>query len=209
MLQQFAGVALAHFLALLVPGVDFFLIARTALASGWRRASGVCVGIAAANGLIIAAAFTGLALVTQPAVLLALKVAGGLFLTYVGVAFLRARGHLALEGQPDAAASGWLRNVGLGLASGLLNPKNIVFYVSLAAALAGAPPWALVGYGVWMVTVVGLWDVFVARVLGSPRALERFARVLPLLTRVAGGFLVLFGGVMLVEVAVELAARSA
>ena len=59
-MEQFAAVALAHFLALLIPGVDFFLIARTAMTSGWRNATGACLGIAAANGIFIAAAFSGI-----------------------------------------------------------------------------------------------------------------------------------------------------
>lgn len=193
------AVAVAHFLALLVPGVDFLLIARTALAGGWRPASGVCVGIATANGLIIAAAFSGLALVSQPAVLAAIRVAGGVFLVHVGIAFLRAHGGVSVGDQPEAAASPWLRHVGLGLASGLLNPKNTVFYLSLAAALAGAPPLELVGYGVWMVGVVAVWDLFVAVALGSERALRRFSRILPVVTGVSGGCLLLLGAAMIVE----------
>ncbi len=54
-------IAAAHFLALLSPGPDFFLIARTSLSSGWRVASGACLGIAAANAVFIIAAFAGTA----------------------------------------------------------------------------------------------------------------------------------------------------
>src|SRR5690606_20393944 len=42
-MEQFVAIAVAHFLALLIPGVDFFLIARTAMTSGWRNASGACL----------------------------------------------------------------------------------------------------------------------------------------------------------------------
>jgi threonine/homoserine/homoserine lactone efflux protein len=50
-MQQFLMIAAAHFLALLSPGPDFFLIARTSLSAGWRVAGGVCLGIAVANGV--------------------------------------------------------------------------------------------------------------------------------------------------------------
>lgn len=198
-MEQFLAVAIAHFLALLIPGVDFFLIARTAMTSGWRNATGACLGIATSNGIFIIAAFSGVALVSHPVLLNAIQLAGGSFLVFVGVAFLSSKASIDLEQDPSAERTTWLRNFGLGIASGLLNPKNALFYVSLAAAVSTAAPPALVFYGTWMFTVVLVWDVFVAVVLGSRRALARMGRVLPWLTRLAGGFLVLFGGGMIVS----------
>ncbi|WP_129658436.1 LysE family translocator [Rothia halotolerans] len=192
-MEQFAAVVVAHFLALLIPGVDFFLIARTAMASGWRNATGACLGITAANGIFIAAAFSGLSLISQPTLLGAIQCAGGGFLILIGVAFLRARAGIDPGQDLGIQRVTWLRNVGLGLASGLLNPKNALFYVSLAAAVSAAAPPTMVLYGAWMFAVVLVWDVFVAVVLDSRRALARMGRILPWLTRVAGGFLVLFG----------------
>ncbi len=197
-MAQFATVATAHFVALLIPGVDFFLIARTALAGGWRRATGACLGIATANAIFIAAAFSGIALVSDPSVMTALELAGGGFLVFVGVSFLASPARIDVDADAPAARTTWLRNVGLGLTSGLLNPKNALFYLSLAAALSAAPAGALALYGAWMVAVVLVWDVFVAVALGSRPALERMGRALPWLTRVAGIVLALFGGGMIV-----------
>ncbi|MEJ5915286.1 LysE family translocator [Pseudokineococcus sp. 1T1Z-3] len=200
-MDQLAAVAAAHLLALLVPGVDFFLVARSAMTSGWRTATGACVGIAVANGLLITAAFVGLSVFSHPGVLAVVQVAGGAFLVVVGVAFLRSREHVDLDGAPRATRATWTGHVGLGLGSGLLNPKNALFYVSLAAAVAPSPPMTLLGYGLWMFTVVLVWDVVVAVALGSRRALARMERLLPWLSRIAGIFLVLFGVGMVVEVA--------
>lgn len=206
--EQFIAVAVAHFLALLIPGVDFFLISRTAMVSGWRSASGVCWGIAAANGILITVAFCGLSLISSPLVLLVVQLAGGAFLTHVGVAFLRSAGHVDLGQAPAARQLSWRRNVGLGVASGLLNPKNALFYVSLASVIAGAAPHVLVGYGVWMVAVVLAWDLLVAGVLGSPRVLARSTRVVPWVTRVAGAFLLVFGIGTTVGALLRLVARG-
>jgi threonine/homoserine/homoserine lactone efflux protein len=201
-MEQFAGVAVAHFLALLVPGVDFLLIVRTSLARGWRSATGVCAGIASANALIITACFTGVSLITRPVVLTVIQGAGGLFLLYVGVAFWRAASGTRAVGTGPAAttSTNWLRNLGLGLMSGLLNPKNILFYASLAAALTGATGGRYFLYGTWMVSVLLFWDVLVAVALGNARALTRLDRALPVITKVSGAFLVAFGTAMLVEV---------
>jgi len=202
-MEQFVAVVIAHLLALLIPGVDFFLIARIAMTSGWRNATGACLGIAAANWTFIAAAFSGLSLLSHPALLDPLQLAGGGFLIFIGAAFLRSRGRIDLDQDLTAQRTTWLRNLGLGLTSGLLNPKNALFYVSLAAAVRAAAPLTLVLYGIWMFCVVLVWDVFVAVGLGSRRALAHLDRILPWLTRLSGGFLVLFGGGMVVALTVE------
>ncbi|MFE5308605.1 LysE family translocator [Isoptericola sp. NPDC056573] len=203
-MEQFLAVAVAHFLALLIPGADFFLIARTTMTSGWRSASGACVGIACANGVFVAVAFGGLSAITNPAALLVVQGAGGVFLVVMGIAFVRARVDVELAAPARLGRGSWTRNLGLGLASGLLNPKNALFYVSLAATLTAASPGTRALYGAWMVAVVLAWDLFVAVALGSERALARLARLLPWLTRAAGGFLVLLGLGMLVTLAAGL-----
>lgn len=192
-MEQFAAVAAAHFLALLIPGVDFFLIARAAMNGGWRNASGACLGIALANGLFIAAAFSGMTFIDDPLLLGTVQAAGGVFLTYMGVAFLRARSGADAAGGLPGVRSSWRRNLGLGFTSGLLNPKNALFYVSLAAVISSAAPVALAFYGAWMFGVVLVWDLLVAFMLGSERALRKFAGYLPVLSKVAGGFLILLG----------------
>ncbi|MGY4719967.1 LysE family translocator [Naumannella cuiyingiana] len=202
-MEQFVGVAIAHFLALLIPGVDFFLIARTAMTGGWRNATGACLGIAAANAMIIAAAFSGVSLISHPVVLDAIQLAGAGFLIFVGVAFLRSGARIDPDQVRGAERTTWLRNFGLGIASGLLNPKNALFYLSLAAVVGAAAPLTLVGYGAWMVGILLAWDIFVAVLLGSRRALAGMDRVLPWLTRLAGGFLVLFGATMIITLAVR------
>lgn len=192
------AVAIAHFLALLIPGVDFFLIARTAMTSGWRNATGACLGIAIANGVFIAAAFSGVSLISHPLLLGAIQLVGGGFLIFIGVVFVFSKARVHIELDQSVERTNWLANFGLGITSGLLNPKNALFYLSLAAAVSTAQPSTLAGYGLWMFTVVLVWDVLVAVLLGSRSALARMGRVLPWLTKAAGGFLILFGAGMIV-----------
>lgn len=199
-MDQFLAVAAAHAVALLIPGVDFFLIVRTATVDGWRRATGVCVGIAAANGMFIVLAFSGIALISDPTILRVIQAAGGVFLTYLGVLFLRGVGRVSHDEPRTTPSHGWFGNVAIGFASGALNPKNALFYVSLAAALTDRSPQVLAFYGIWMFTVVLLWDLFVAGLLGSQAARARFGRLLPWTTGIAGTVLVLFGMAMIVDV---------
>ncbi|WP_084074729.1 LysE family translocator [Demequina sp. NBRC 110052] len=192
-MDQFLAVALAHFLALIIPGVDFFLIVRTAAARGWRSASGVCVGIAMANGAFIVAAFGGLGAIQSPVVLSWIELVGGAFLLWMGVSFWRTRVSLTLGHVDVTGGMSWVRHLGMGAASGLLNPKNLLFYVSLAAVVSNASAGWLVVYGTWMFLVVLGWDLFVALVMGSDRSRARLAGALPVITRAAAVVVALFG----------------
>lgn len=201
-MHHFFIIAAAHFLALLSPGPDFFLIARTSLSSGWRVASGACVGIAVANGLFILAAFAGMAALRPDSTLFAiLQLAGSLYLMRLGILFIRHAGTAPLE-RPLRQTSGsyrsalvdgaWRRAAGAGFLSGILNPKNALFYASLAAMLTGShasAAWKTV-YGAWMFGIVLLWDLLVAILIGNPMVLRRFARVSAWLERLSGIMLI-------------------
>lgn len=211
-MEQFLIVAAVHLLALLSPGPDFFLVARTSLSAGWRVASGACLGIAAANGVFIIGAFAGItALRPGSAAFVALQLVGCAYLLYLGTLFIRYAGANALEGVPaesqrstgDRAQQrfAWWRAAGMGFLSGMLNPKNALFYASLAAMLTG--PHASVGwkffYGAWMFGIVLLWDLLVAILIGNHAVLRRFERALPWLERGAGGVLIVLAlGVIVV-----------
>ncbi|HGE2196670.1 LysE family translocator [Pseudomonas aeruginosa] len=201
-MQQFLMIVAAHFLALLSPGPDFFLIARTSISSGWRVASGACLGIALANGTFIVAAFAGFS-VLYPGSLpfVTLQLAGCLYLLYLGWLFIRHAGSSPLHAMPAAtvqrpaipATASWFRSMGMGFLSGILNPKNALFYASLAAMLTGTQAstgWKIV-YGTWMFGVVLLWDLLVAVLIGNQAVLRRFARALPWLERISGAVLIL------------------
>lgn len=199
-LQMFLWVATAHFLALLSPGPDFFLVVRTGLAGGWRPAFWTSLGIAAANGVFIALALGGLSLLQPDSPLFRLlQAAGGLYLLYLGWMSWRHAGASTLEtpatptnARPaprQARTCFWP-----GLWSGLLNPKNALFYASLAALLG---PGVSVGWkwltGLWMVLAVLGWDTLVGSALGHATVRRRFARALPGLERACGAALATSG----------------
>ena len=202
-MEQFLIIALAHFLALLSPGPDFFLVARTSVSGGWRIASGACLGIALANGAFIAMAFTGLSILREGSTLfMALQLAGAAYLLYIGTQFLRYAGHsnLAAVAGNGAVPGGW-RSLAMGFLSGILNPKNALFYASLASMVANSSVGWKVVYASWMFSMVLLWDLLVAVAIGNQRVLQRFARSLPWLERASG--------VMLIVLAVGLALHLA
>ncbi|CAG2139460.1 LysE family translocator [Cupriavidus plantarum] len=214
-MQQFLMIAAAHFLALLSPGPDFFLIARTSLSAGPRIASGACLGIALANGVFIVAAFAGTTALrpdTTPFVIL--QLAGCAYLLYIGALFIRHAGSQDLNAGAVSASRGgsahatappvaWRRAAAMGFLSGILNPKNALFYASLAAMLTGphsSAGWKTL-YGTWMFGAVLLWDLAIAATIGHKTVLHRFARALPWVERLSGLALILLAAGVIVMLA--------
>ena len=91
----------------------------------------------------------------------------------------------------------------MGFVSAILNPKNALFYVSLASVVASrqtSSGWTL-AYGAWMVCAVLAWDMAVALAIGSTALRQRFARALPLLERLSGAMLIVLATGLLVQAA--------
>ncbi|WP_345828049.1 LysE family translocator [Erwinia sp. HDF1-3R] len=202
MMQQFFIVAAAHFLALLSPGPDFFLVARTSIKAGWRHAAQACLGIAIANGVFILAAFSGLTLFRSGSIsFVAIQLAGCAYLLYLGILFIRFAGtspiaennvktHDVITESADVLRL--CRVFSLGFLSGILNPKNALFYVSLATLIEGSHTTMSlkVLYGVWMFSIVLLWDLLIALFIGNRLVLQYFSQLLPWLERISGVILI-------------------
>ena len=203
-MQDFLFIAAAHFLSLLSPGPDFFLIARTSRAHGWRGAAGTCVGITVANAVFIVAAFAGLSVLKAGSTaFMVVRLAGCAYLLYLGWLFLRHAGKSSLEAAPATGKARWRGGMVVGFVSAILNPKNALFYVSLATVLAArqTSPAAMAAYGAWMVFAVLAWDMAVALAIGNAMLRQRFARALPALERLSGIMLILLAAALLAHLA--------
>jgi threonine/homoserine/homoserine lactone efflux protein len=192
--HRFALLAGAHFLALLSPGPDFFLIVRYALVQGAGAAALASVGIALANGVFIVAAISGFTLLRdQPLAYALLYWSGCAYLAWLGLRFWQAGKVAALSSATDRPAPLAARVSSLGLLvsgflSGILNPKNALFYLALFTLMVGrntAPLWQTV-CGLWMFCAVLAWDWAVSWAAGHPRVMRQFSRQLSLVHRSSG-----------------------
>jgi len=204
-LVEFATLATAHFLALVSPGPDFFLIVGTAARVGALRAAGLCAGIAAANGIYILFALTGFAFLKQtPLLVTVLKSAGSLYLVYLGLMLLKAsRGPIptAVRREAQTGGTGGKSLFAVGFLSAILNPKNVVFYLSLFTVIVSrdTPQTIQACYGVWMVLAVLLWDLAIARVAGSEKVMCRLDRHSHWIEKGSGGTLLVMGALLLFQ----------
>lgn len=193
----FPALALAHFMALLSPGPDFFLLVGYALRFRLRASVGVCLGIAAGNGFYILLVVIGSGLLRQaPQLFTGIELMGAAYLLWVGRQLLNSRAGTREWQHTASALPSLTRQLLLGLGSSLLNPKNALFYLALMTALLG-PDVTLVQQavcGVWMTGVVLLWDLLLIVLIALPQIQRRLGNLVWRIERAAGGILLGFGG---------------
>lgn len=175
--MEFILLATAHFLALLSPGPDFFLILQASLNLRRRYGLALCAGIATANGVYLLLAVLGFLVIQEMAWLSSLlRYLGALYLLWLGILLLASKGQdLESSGsQRFLRVERMGRQFLVGFMSGVLNPKNMIFYLSLFTVMVAADTGALQRslYALWMVMVVLLWDSLLVIIL-SRRSVKK------------------------------------
>src|SRR5688572_15094067 len=174
-MQEFvavAGIIAALAIGTVSPGPSFVMVARLAVATSRTNGLGAALGMGAGGIAFAAVALLGLqaVLLAVPAVYMALKVLGGLYLCYLGARiFLAAKLPLTIEVPEQGVGAALSRSFWLGLTTQLSNPKTAVVYASVFAALLPAtysPLFAAVLLCVVFVIEAG-WYAVVATTLSS------------------------------------------
>lgn len=196
--MEFLLIATAHFIALLSPGPDFFLIVQAALRLPRRYSFAVCFGIAAGNGIYLLLAISGLESVrSMPWLTNFLQFVGGAYLIYLGKLLLTTQKGIDTSRTPANFID--TRHLGkqflIGFLSALLNPKNIIFYLALFATMVSPQTGFVlrVGYGLWMIGVVLVWDCALVLLLSSDVVKNRLSSSIFTIEKVSGTVLTLFG----------------
>ncbi|MCX9064574.1 LysE family translocator [Citrobacter portucalensis] len=194
--SAFPALALAHFVALLSPGPDFFLLVGYAARYRMRGSAGLCVGIAFGNGLYILLAIIGWGILRQlPLLFTVIELLGALYLLWIGSLLVRSRPQTLTGTDAQSTCPGFGKQILLGLGSSLLNPKNALFYLALMTALLG-PSVTLLQQtmsGIWMTSIVLCWDLLIVMFIGLPQIQRRLSRGILWVERIAGGVLIIFG----------------
>jgi len=194
--SAFPALALAHFVALLSPGPDFFLVVGHAARRRLRGTVFLCAGIAAGNALYITLAVAGWSgLKHSPALYRCVELAGSAYLVWLGVMLFRSGSRPRKLAFREQEALRPLAQFVTGLGSAVLNPKNAVFYLTLMTVIIGPQATLLqqTAAGVWMTLIVFLWDAALAASLSLPKAQRFLEARIPLVERIAGAVLLVMG----------------
>lgn len=211
LLSIFITVGVAHFLALLSPGPDFVLIVKSAIKNDSKDAMGVALGITMANAVYISLCLIGIGSILAASALLMiiLKIIGGLFLIYLAVQALQARKNSYSQLDINESISAnvtnttFLKEFVAGFISGIFNPKNLLFYLSLfTVVLTPEVSFAFkLSLGVWMTIVVFLWDTSIIFLLSTRKVRQKFTQAAYYIGKITGALLGIIG-VTIVKTAV-------
>lgn len=164
--------------------------------AGWCSA----LGFHLAGFLHIAAAAFGVSALLQvvPQLFVAMKLAGAIYLIWLGVKYLRGHSPSASPDEPIARRPAWkaLRD---GIVVEVLNPKSVLFYFAFLPqfidASAAWPVWAqIVILGMIVNMMFSLTDAFLIELSHAlVNVLKAAPRVVMLLQRIGGGVLIAIG----------------
>ena len=196
--MEFIFLATAHFLALLSPGPDFFLIMQASLRLPLRCGLAICTGIALANGVYLLLAVIGFEMVREMTLVFStMKYLGAAYLLFLGFMLLRAPRQpiCSQQSQSFISAESVMRQLLIGFMSAILNPKNMIFYLSLFTALVSAETdfSTRCFYALWMMSVVYVWDCLVVLTIGRERVKRWLGDSIFYLEKLSGGVLACFG----------------
>ena len=199
--MEFICIATAHFVALLSPGPDFFLIVQASLRLPLRYCIAVCAGIAAANGMYLLVAIAGLEVISQWTWLVVLlRYGGSCYLIYLGVLLLTApRQSVSSTGVNHPLRQQHMgQQFMLGFLSGILNPKNMVFYLSLFTAMVSVETSFTTRslYGLWMASVVFGWDCLLVFLMQKTRLTTLVQQRIYSLEKLSGTVLTFLGATL-------------
>ena len=180
------------------PGPSFLMVARTAVSSSRADGLAAALGMGAGGVVFGLAALLGLhgILLAVPSLYVALKVAGGLYLAYIGMRiWSSARQPLAVAGAAPGAHMTKLKALALGFTTQVSNPKTAIVYASVFAAFLPADPSP--GFdGALLALVFAIeagWYAIVALALSSERPRSAYLRYKAWMDRVAGGVMAALG----------------
>lgn len=180
---EFAGLMAVFSVLIVAPGADFALIVRQCIVHGRKAAIITSFGMGTSLLFHIGYTILGIGIIVSKSLFLfaMLKWAGAAYLIYLGIKALREPALMIDENQ-DADAQAQLpawKLFATGFVTNALNPKPVLFFLSLFSALVSPHTPALVqaSYGFGMATSLILWFVGVSFVFTSKPVRQKFVKL--------------------------------
>ncbi|HEX4871612.1 MAG TPA: LysE family transporter [Nevskiaceae bacterium] len=200
-LALFGAIALSHLLAVMSPGPDFAMVSRQTLAHG--RGAGLLTALGIASGIVVHVGWAlfglGELLGRQPLLLEGLRWAGAGFLLWMGLSALNSAPASAGAPLPLPQPRPAGRAYAVGVATNLLNPKAMLYFVALCSVLLTRPTslGLKLAVAAWIVLSTAAWFSLVALSLGHPAVRRRLLAQAHWLDRGMGLLLIALAGLML------------
>ncbi len=196
---EFAGLMAVFSVMIVAPGADFALVIRQAIVHGRRAAMITSIGIGCSLLFHISYTILGIGIVVSQSLLLfsLLKWAGAAYLIYLGIKAIRAPAmtmSVQDESKESADLPAW-KLFGMGFVTNALNPKAVLFFLSLFSLLISPQTPAAIQalYGLGMASALILWFLGVSMVFTSRPVREKFLGMGRWFNRVTGAMFIGLG----------------
>lgn len=208
-MNVFVLVAVTHFLALLSPGPDFLLIVRTSLQQHRWISLILCFGIAFGNAIYIGIVFLSLNLFSvYPILLNLIQLIGSCYFIYLSyLLFQSSRTKRSLDEFESSLSNNkislylYLKYFFMGLASSVLNPKNILFYTSIITLLGTNISFQnKLFYAIWMTMVVWIWDSTIALLFHQQNIRSYFNQYIQFIEKITAIVFAIFALFLLIKI---------
>ncbi len=202
--ENLLAFTLAALVLIVIPGPSVLFTIGRALALG--RMGGLLSVLGNALGLLPVIALVALGvggIVAQSVVLFTiLKIAGALYLMYLGVQAIRHRGRAAAQANGGALPRSAWRQLGEGFVVGVTNPKTIAFFVAVLPQFVdlsnGSVPLQMIELGLVFFVIALISDGIWALVAASARTwFGRSPKRIATLSATGGGLMIGLGGILL------------
>ncbi|MBP2443367.1 LysE family translocator [Rhizobium leguminosarum] len=197
---EFLGLMAVFSIFIVVPGADFAVILRQSIVHGRRAA--IMTGLGMGFSLLFHISYTilGLGLIVSKSLMLfaVIKWAGVAYLVYLGIKSFRDPGFKVQDIEvtaEDGKPVSMLKCLGMGFITNALNPKPVLFFLSLFSTLVHHDTPALIqfSYGIGMATALIAWFAGVSYFFTVKTIRDRFIASGKWFNRITGAALVGFG----------------
>ncbi|WP_180897979.1 LysE family transporter [Martelella soudanensis] len=185
--------------AIVAPGADTAMIIRQALVHGRRSAMLSSFGVGTSLMFHVSYTIMGLGLIISQSVMVfnMIKWAGAAYLIYLGIQSLRS-GKTQAAPVSEAgvkAKQGPAKAFSLGFLANALNPKPVLFFLSIFSTVVSheTPVAVKFGYGLVMASCLIAWFIGVSLFLTTPRMRTAFERASVWINRASGAVFIAFG----------------
>jgi RhtB (resistance to homoserine/threonine) family protein len=198
-LAEFLGLMAVFSVIIVAPGADFALVISQCVVHGRKTALITSFGIGVSLLFHISYTILGIGLIVSKSLLMfsLLKWAGAAYLIWLGIKSWREPAYELKETQADIAGGSLSapKAFAMGFITNALNPKPVLFFLSLFSALVSPHTPALVqfSYGLGMAAALIIWFVAVSYFFTSKPVREQFLKYSRAFNRVTGALFIGLG----------------
>lgn len=203
-LSAFITLALAHFVALLSPGVDFFIILSNSSKHGKLSGIVTSFGISVANLVYILLALLGISLIKDNEnIFLVIKLLGSLYLIYIAFMLLKTKKRelFSKEEIKIKSKKRLIKYFSMGFLSAILNPKNSIFYFTMFSISINitTPLFIQTFYALWMFLAVLFWDIFIVYLVTNKKSKYIFQKYSNHIEKISGLILLFIASFIIID----------